>query len=86
MRYFFKEIKVRTGEYEFEQRSTHTCEDNEDIDKILDDYIQDYYSNECEDMFDNEEYYFFGGEVAVSLNNVTEITKEEYEVLRKFIY
>ena len=86
MKYYFKEIGVRTGEYEFELKSTHTCDEDQDINNILDEYIQDFYGGECEDMFDNEEYYFFGGEVAVCLNRVTEVTKEEYEVLKKYIH
>jgi hypothetical protein len=86
MKYYYREIGVRTSEYEFTCNGTVSLgKDDVTIDEYLENLAQSFYDDEAEDEFDNGEYYAYGGEICSYVNTYKEITKEEYEVLRNFI-
>lgn len=78
MKYWFLNIEIRNGEYEYNSLSLHTGKFN------AEEYVKGFYNDDGEES-DNGEYYFNGGEVACSIKKLKEITKKEYDVLRKFI-
>ena len=84
MRYWFLKIGIRNGEYEYASCSIHKTPKKEEFD--AEDYAKDFYGGESEDTYDNNEYYFNAGEVAVWVGIIKEITLKEYNVLNKFVY
>ena len=84
MRYWFLKIGIRNGEYEYSSCSVHKTPKKEEFD--AEDYAQDFYGGGSEETYGKGTYYFNGGEVAVEVGNLKEITLKEYNVLNKFVY
>jgi len=76
-------LRIQNGEYQYYSKSVHEISVEEDNDKFSNDYAKDFYSNFSHS--DNDTHYFNGGEVAVEDKGTTEITKEEFKVLTKFL-
>ena len=78
MKYWFLDLKIQCGEYEFDSKSVHKGKtfDGEE-------YAKGFYSDECEDV--DGTYFFNGGEIAVEVNRCEEITKMQYNVLKEFV-
>lgn len=89
MKYIFLEMKIRNGEYEYSSQSVHELPARKSTEKFGRDYAKDFYGGkpfQYNDKIDPDgEWYFNGGEVAVRCKEVQEITKEEYEVLKKYL-
>lgn len=92
MKYYFRVIGVRVGEYEFNLRTTAVLSADVDPQEHFTNIAKTFYCNigdseEGEQWFDHkEEFYFFGGELCTWVADYKEITKEEYEVLQKYIH
>jgi hypothetical protein len=92
MKYYYRVIGVRTGEFEFELKSTAVLSADVNPREHFTNVAKTFYHNtgdspEGEQWFENkEEFYFFGGEVCAWLDSYKEITKEQYDVLKEFIY
>ena len=92
MKYYYRVIGVRTGEFEFELKSTAALSADVDPREHFTEYAKTFYCNtgdnpDGEQWFENkEEFYFFGGEICAYLHSFEEITKEQYDVLKEFIY
>lgn len=80
-RYWYLNIEIRNGEYEHNSKSVHMTKGKSEFD--TDDYLKNFYGDDGDK--DGDCYYFNGGEIACSISDFQEITKEEYDVLRKFI-
>jgi len=79
MRYWYLDLKVQCGEYDFHCKSTHSQENEFDAEE----YASDFYGmadDEC-----NGYYTFDCGAVGVEVYEIKEITKTEYKVLKKYI-
>jgi len=84
MRYFLLTIKIRVGEYEFDSMSLQRTRS-----KIYDAdaYVRNFYGT-CDERSSGDEagtYYFHDGCLACWVSGLTEVTKSEYEVLKKFL-
>ncbi len=82
MRYWFLDLQITCGEYEFNSTSVHET-DKKEFDAET--YAKEFYDNNDDDTEDNEIYYFNGGEVAVEVCRIDEITKKEYDILKEYI-
>lgn len=81
-KYLFISLKERNGDYEYTHKNI-TEINNEKIStaiEVVEDYAKTFYMDNPEKC-DNG-YYFFGGEVFVSVNYWTFISEEEYNVLK----
>ena len=84
MRYWYLELHIQCGEYEFYSKGVHRTEGKEKFDAEA--YAADFYGNADEDNDpDSGTYYFNCGEVAVCVNEIKEIKKPVYDTLRKYI-
>jgi len=80
MRYWYLDLVVQHGEYEFHCKSVHSQKNEFDAEE----YASDFYGMPDENYGDGC-YLFNCGAVAVQVYEVKEITKAEYEVLKKYI-
>lgn len=84
MKYFYIEIEERNGEYEYRHKVVRSCPLNVNPDKFFDDNLAgSWYGGEVDKEDDG--YYYNGGEVFVELTRVEEITKEEFDILNKYL-
>jgi hypothetical protein len=85
MKYYFRVIGVRTGEYEFELKRVEALPSNVDPNEHFTNIAKNFYDG-GEQWFENkEEFYFFGGEICAWVEDYKEISKEEFEVLNKYL-
>lgn len=76
-------LSIQCGEYGFKSKSVHEISKTKSTKKFGENCAKDFYGTKPEK--DGDSYYFNGGEVAVSLSFHEEITKEEYNILNKFL-
>ena len=85
MKYYIYKIFERNGNYEY----THKCltampDDAEQTpEEFLEETARTFYSD-SEDKEDN--YWWHFGELVTRGDEITEVTKEEYDILQKYIY
>lgn len=86
-KYFYREIKERNGEYEYSHRSTLIAKSKEDADKQLNDLCKNWYGGAKDSKWEEDGgWYHNGGEVYVRPLSLNEVSKMEYDILRKYIY
>jgi len=85
MKYWYLNLHIQVGEYEFYSKSVHKTKDNEDFD--AEEYAKDFYggNDDPDDENYTGTYYFNGGEVAVQVYDCHSITKKAYDTLRNFL-
>lgn len=88
MKYYYIEIEERNGEQEYRQPSSVAIDGRKNIEKYADDLAKGWYGGSDEDYTepekDGDTYYHLGGTIAISVGRIKEITKDEYDVLKKF--
>lgn len=82
-KYVFLMLKIINGEYEYESVGVHGIHKDINIEEWAEDYASDFYASKGD--VDGDTYFFNGGVVAVRVRSIENITKEEYDVLSKFI-
>jgi hypothetical protein len=82
-KYVFLRLKVQNGEYEYSNDSVHQLPEELKPEEFADLYASEFYAGKSEKVDDY--YYFNGGEVAVKVREITEITEKEYGILNKYI-
>ena len=83
MRYWFLQLEINCGEYEFIESSVQKTSGGESFN--ADTYASKYYDGESFSLTDKRVFFFNNGEVAVKVYGVKEITKEEYVLMRRFL-
>lgn len=76
-KYWYLNLEVTVGEYEFHCKSLHRGNFN------AKDYTRNFYGDEVDE--ENETYYFNGGEVAVKIYDCKEIPESDYEILSQYL-
>lgn len=76
-------LKVQNGEYDYKIRSVHEVPVELSVDFLSDLHAKDFYGRFA--YSDNGSHYFNGGELAVESKGGVEITKSEYNVLKKYL-
>jgi|WetSurMetagenome_2_1015567.scaffolds.fasta_scaffold84883_5 hypothetical protein len=89
MRYFVITFIERNGEHEYYDKMTLEAENESMAEGAAEVYAQQWYDIDEED--DEEypekeygEYYHCGGQIAVSVRQVEEISEEHYNILRNY--
>lgn len=86
MKYAFLNIKIICGEYHFNSMSVHELlPDDYDFEIFAKEYASDFYGSPDEVDPTSNYFDFNGGEVSCKVQEVREITEEEYNVLSKFL-
>ena len=84
MKYWFIEVKIVCGEYEFRSQSVHMTTSAETFD--ADKYVSDFYGDADDpDDTDGGSYYFDGGNLACSYSSCREISEADYTVLKRYM-
>lgn len=81
--YFFLQLDIRYGEYEFISANVHQVPVETSIYEFSETYAKEFYTTEMEE--DNGTYYFDADAVAVKVFRQEKISEQEYDVLRKYI-
>lgn len=85
-KYVFLSIETRDGEREYTQDRVHRIDKEDSIDKFADEFVKTYFDDEDEESGEEDGgYYQLGGQVHCSVKKVMEISKEDYEVLKRYI-
>ena len=78
-KYWLLKIEITCGEYEFISTGLH------EGDFDAEEYVKNFYDGLDEGDEGCGTYYFNGGEIACSVYSLDELTKKEFNILRKFI-
>jgi len=86
--YYLTKVKIRDGEREYESFMTHQIKTNKpltdaQLNELGEANAKDFYGNFTEQ--DDDRYFFDGGTVYTTAGVTQRMTKEEYEVVRKFL-
>ena len=82
-KYFFREVKIRDGEREYFSSNFFTAESSEKAKEQADYDVLNFYQ-ENQPQEDGGAYHCHG-EVHVSLYKLEEVSKLEYDILRKYL-
>lgn len=82
-KFLYLVLKITNGEYEYYSKSVHQVNPKIDKEKFSEKYAKTFYSGKAEN--NDGTYYFNGGEVAVEVYKIEEVTFQEYLVLNKFL-
>lgn len=84
MKYVFIDLEVRNGEYEYNCKSVHITECTS-IEFFAQRYASTFYG--CPDgrTFGGDTWYFNGGEVSATVDELEEIPEETYNILKKYL-
>ena len=74
-------LEIRCGEYEFDSKGVHAI--TGDVDEFVDNYTSTFYESEVDK--DGKWYYFNGGEIAVRVKEVTQISNNTYLTLKDYL-
>jgi len=77
MKYFIGSIDITNGEYEYEYPRIIEAPDYKSACKAMRAEAQEFYGGDC-DEDDPDTFYFHGGQVAVSYDVSSEVTKAEW--------
>lgn len=83
-KFIFIELKEINGERTYNHRLVHQIPLKTDEEKWAEGYCKNFYGRPGEINDDSGYYEFDCGEVAVRVDRVQVIRKDEYEVMRKF--
>jgi len=81
-RYYVYNIEERNGEYEYNHKGVVQLGENDDPDEWLEDYTSDFYGGGGDK---EEDYYWFNGEIICWAGMMREISKDEFDVVKRYI-
>jgi len=87
-KYFYYEIFERNGNYEYTHKGVTSFVPEEcelSPEEWIEDRAKTFYSEGEKEIVGNNVFYWHFGELVTRNDGIKEITKEEYEVLRKFL-
>jgi hypothetical protein len=84
-KYIFSKFKILNGGFEYSELSIHAIPKISSTEKFVRDYASNFYDDG--EMYDGnrDKYEFNGGEVIVEVKDFKEISKEDYDVLVKYL-
>lgn len=82
-RFYVWQIDEVNGEYEYTHKGVAELDENEDPEEWLENYTSDFYSGGEKD--EDEDCYWFNGEITCESGGITEISKDEYSIVAKYI-
>jgi hypothetical protein len=88
-KFVFLQVGIQSGEYEFNSKSVHELHHRTNIKKFAQKYVKGFYGGKAfqydKPADPDGTWYFNAGEIAVELDKIEEITREEYQALSKFL-
>lgn len=85
MRYFFIQLKIQNGEYQYySQAVTFSKNKQHTAEGIADEKASTFYEG-CNPDEEDGGYYFYAGEVHVKVSLAKEISKEHYDILNQYL-
>jgi len=85
MKYFILRLQIRDGEREYYSRSTLTAESFEDADNQADERAKTFWGDGFKEDEKDRGYYQLFGETYVEVDGLDEVSKEDFDVLKKYI-
>lgn len=85
MKYFILTIQKKTGEFETDFHRLLTIEPDEDITEKERNFVKNFWQGGKMWRDNPDCYEFYDGCIILSLEVVKEITKEEFDVLNKYL-
>jgi hypothetical protein len=82
-RFYVYNIYERNGEHEYNHKSVIQLDADQDPDKWLEDYTSDFYGGGSEKEGDS--YWFNGWTFLCEAHGMTEISKDEFDVVKRYI-
>lgn len=79
--YFLQRLKIICGQYEFYSISVHSAELETPIEELAETNAEQFYDGSP--VKQGNCFYFFGGEVAVKVDEVKPLTYLEYKLMNK---
>lgn len=83
-KFIFINLKIQNGDYEYHSKTVHELTEGITKEEYAEDFASGFYGGDVEREH-NGTCYFHGGEVAVKVCSVDDITEKEYNVLNKFL-
>lgn len=80
-RFYLWTIEERNGEYEYTHKGVVVLDENQDPNDWLEDYTSTFYGEGEK----KDDYYWFNGEIICENGGTTEISKDEFEVVKRYI-
>ena len=84
-KFIFFSLLIICSEYEFYDNKVEVIDVDKDIDEFTRDVAKNYYVGGTSTEDEEDVFYYFGGEVSVTVTYSKEITKEEFDVLGRFL-
>ena len=85
-RFYTYSIDERNGEYEYTHKGVVALDDGTSPDEWLEDYTKDFYGGgEGEPDESQDGGYWFNGEILCWAGGTQEISKDEFDVVKKYI-
>lgn len=82
-KYYLIRIHEQNGEQEYTFEHLADLHPRANVEKYADNVAKTWYDDDAEKEGDG--YYHVGGEIYVEVKSITEITQEEYNVLKKYL-
>ena len=80
-RFYLWRIEERNGEYEYTHKGVVEIDADQDPDEWLEKYTSEFYA----DGEKEDDYYWFNGEIICENGGTTEISKDEFNVVARYI-
>jgi hypothetical protein len=80
-RFYVWRIDETNGEYEYTHKGVVELEADENPDEWLEEYTSEFYANGRKE----DDYYWFNEEIICENGGITEISKDEFSVVAKYI-
>ena len=77
MKTYHYTLEERNGEQEYSYQYLIHAKDKDEALEIAEDYAKTFYDDEGVEL-DEDTYYFFGGEIAVTIDLLVEKSKEDF--------
>lgn len=82
-KYILRVLVTTDGERTYYHKGVHVLDAEQDEKEFVEDYAKEFWGDNC-NTDENGDNWFFG-EIITNVYEVTVITKEEYDVLNKFL-
>lgn len=83
MKYLFVKLEVQDGENRHTLKSVHEIPDDKGENEFGEEHASEFYGTS--EKGEGDWYEFYGGSIAVRCTANTVITKDEYNVLKKYL-
>ena len=84
-RFYVWNIEENNGEYEYTHKGVAELDDKDDPLEWLEDYTSEFYGGGDGEKDEDTGGYWFNGEILCFVGGMQEISKDEYDIVKKYI-